>query len=102
MCQVRIRVSVCVHCLHSFMCVQMSVVLFPETLFIFTMTVSSRTLEQRAKRLFSTKDVPLSALDSSMFAKSKSSDQEVQKNREIAALEALVYKYSELLGVSSK
>ena len=35
-----------------------------------------------------------------MFAKSKSSEQQTLRNREIAQLEALVYKYSELLGVS--
>ena len=58
------------------------------------------TLEERAKRLFSTKGVSLTSLDSSMFAKSKSVVQEVQKHREMASLEAMVYKYSELLGVS--
>lgn len=56
------------------------------------------TLEQRAKRLFLTKNVPLAALDSSLFAKTKTSAQEAEAQREIAAMEALVYKYSELLG----
>lgn len=60
----------------------------------------SRTLEDRAKRLFMTKGVPLGALDASLFAKSKSSVQEAEKQKEIAQLEALIYKYSELLGVS--
>ena len=57
------------------------------------------TLEERAKRLFLTKGVPLGALDSSLFAKSKSSVQEAQRQKEIAMCEAMVYKYSELLGV---
>ena len=59
-----------------------------------------RTLEERAKRLFMTKGVPLGALDASLFAKSKSSLQEMEQQKEIASLEALLYKYSELLGVS--
>lgn len=58
------------------------------------------TLEQRAKRLFLTKDKPLGALDTSLFAKSKSSAQEAELQKEIAQLEAMIYKYSELLGVS--
>ena len=57
------------------------------------------TLEERAKRLFLTKGVPLGALDSSLFAKSKSSVQEAQRQKEIAMCEAMIYKYSELLGV---
>ena len=59
-----------------------------------------RTLEERAKRLFLTKDVPLGALDPSMFAKSKSSAQEAEAQKEVATLEAMIYKYAELLGVS--
>jgi len=70
-------------------------------LFYSPLPPSPRTLDQRAKRLFSTKEVPLAALDASMFAKSKSSEQQSQRNKEVAQLEALVYKYSELLGVSS-
>lgn len=65
-----------------------------------TCLFSGSTLEQRAKRLFLTKNVPLAALDSSLFAKTKTSAQEAEAQREIAAMEALVYKYSELLGVS--
>lgn len=59
------------------------------------------TLEQRAKRLFLTKDVPLAALDTALFAKSKSSVQEVAVQREVATLEAMIYRYTELLGVSN-
>lgn len=57
------------------------------------------TLEQRAKRLFLTKGVPLGALDPSHFAKTKSAVQEAESHREIAQMEAMVYKYSELLSV---
>lgn len=64
------------------------------------MSVIYSTLEERAKRLFLTKGVPLGALDASLFAKSKSSSQEALAHKEIAKLEAYVYKYSELLGVS--
>ncbi len=70
-------------------------------MWLFVPCLYSSTLEQRARRLFSTKEVPLAALDVSMFAKAKSSEQATQKHREMAELEALVYKYSELLGVSS-
>lgn len=55
------------------------------------------TLEQRAKRLFMTKGVPLGALDPSHFARTKSAAQEAEGHREIAQMEAMVYKYSELL-----
>ena len=57
------------------------------------------TLEQRAKRLFLTKGVPLGALDPTHFAKTKSAAQEAEGHREIAQMEAMVYKYSELLSV---
>lgn len=56
------------------------------------------TLEERAKRLFLTKGVPLGALDPSLFAKTKSSAQEAEAQRQVAELEAIVYKYAELLG----
>ena len=59
-------------------------------------------LEERAQRLFATKGKPLGALDSSLFAKSKSSSQEALVHKEIANLEAFVYKYSELVGVSHR
>ena len=49
-----------------------------------------------------TKGKPLGALDSSLFAKSKSSSQEAIVHKEIANLEAFVYKYSELVGVSRR
>ena len=62
--------------------------------------IDCSTLEQRAKRLFLTKGVPLGALSASLFAKSKSSSQEALIQKEIAQLEAFIYKYSELLGVS--
>lgn len=61
----------------------------------------SRTLEERAHRLFQTKGVPLESLDSSLFAKSKSAQsRDPKKQKEIALLEAQVYRYTELLGVS--
>ena len=60
------------------------------------------TLEQRAKRLFMTKAVPLAALDTSLFAKTKSLAQEAEAQQEVAKMEAMVYKYSELLGVSGE
>ena len=64
-------------------------------------TIPFSTLEERAHRLFQTKGIPLSQLDPSLFAKSKASGvQDNKKQREIAFVEAQVYKYSELLGVS--
>ena len=59
-----------------------------------------RTLEERADRLFQTKGVPLESLDSSLFAKSKSAQsRDPKKQKEIALLEAQIYRYTELLGV---
>ena len=61
-----------------------------------------RTLEERAKRLFATKGKPLETLDSSLFAKTKNpvGSEPTIHHKEIAFLEAQVYSYSELLGVS--
>ena len=60
----------------------------------------SSTLEERADRLFQTKGVPLESLDSSLFAKSKSvQSRDPKKQKEIALLEAQIYRYTELLGV---
>ncbi|WAR08983.1 SF3A3-like protein [Mya arenaria] len=59
------------------------------------------TLEERAQRLFSTKGKRLEDLDPAMFAKSKpgraGKARESEKQREIAGLEAQVYRFSELL-----
>ena len=67
------------------------------------------TLEDRANRLFATKGRKLSEIDPSMFAKNKGgkgsgggggsagSDKEAAKQREVAMLEAQVYRFSELL-----
>ncbi|XP_065911893.1 splicing factor 3A subunit 3-like [Dysidea avara] len=57
------------------------------------------TLEQRAKRLFSTKGKPLDTLDSSMFVKSKMNKNrdEDERNEDVAFLEAQVYRLSEIL-----
>ncbi|GFS25142.1 splicing factor 3A subunit 3-like [Elysia marginata] len=62
------------------------------------------TLEQRAQRLFSTKGKSLDELDPALFAKSKpgkagkaSKNKDTEKQREIALLEAQVYRLSELL-----
>lgn len=57
------------------------------------------TLEERARRLFRTKGMPLSQLEPSLFAKSKGlGHHDDKKQRDIAFLESQVYKYSELLG----
>ncbi|CAD5122490.1 DgyrCDS10913 [Dimorphilus gyrociliatus] len=62
------------------------------------------TLEERAKRLFATKGKSLDELDPSLFARTKTKEQEKKENealrerhREIALLEAQVYRFSELL-----
>ena len=61
------------------------------------------TLEDRANRLFSTKGKNLSQLDPSLFAKNKgkslggSGPKDLVKQREIASLEAQVYRFSEML-----
>ncbi|XP_005098228.1 splicing factor 3A subunit 3 [Aplysia californica] len=62
------------------------------------------TLEQRAQRLFGTKGKNLEELDPSLFAKSKpgkagkvGKNKDSEKQREIALLEAQVYRLSELL-----
>eukprot|EP00112_Aurelia_sp_Birch-Aquarium-sp1_P016144 Seg3634.2 transcript_id=Seg3634.2/GoldUCD/mRNA.D3Y31 product="Splicing factor 3A subunit 3" protein_id=Seg3634.2/GoldUCD/D3Y31 len=59
------------------------------------------TLEQRAQRLFSTKGKLLKELDPSLFTKSKGKGKNTdyaQKQKEIAMLEAQVYKFVEILG----
>lgn len=58
------------------------------------------TLDERAKRLFSTKGVPLDQLDQGMFAKSRAKGKGVdnaKKQKEVAAQEAQIYKLVELL-----
>ena len=59
------------------------------------------TLEERARRLFSTKGRRLSELDPSMFAKAKGgakeAARETEKNKAVAAMEAQVYRFAELL-----
>ncbi|CAB4068748.1 SF3A3 [Lepeophtheirus salmonis] len=58
------------------------------------------TLEERAKRLFSTKGKQLSELDPSLFAKNSKngkSRNNTEKKKEIAALEAQIYKFAEIL-----
>lgn len=62
------------------------------------------TLEERSNRLFSTKGKKLSELDPTLFAKSKGSGskvdrtaKEAEKQKEIASMEAQVYKLSEIL-----
>lgn len=58
------------------------------------------TLEDRAKRLFSTKGLQIEEIDKSLFAKgqgknktSNDQDKESEKNKKVALLEAQVYKY---------
>ena len=57
------------------------------------------TLEERAKRLWSTKGVSLENLDPNLFVstKGKNSTKDQEKQREIGALEAQVYKLAEIL-----
>ncbi len=65
------------------------------------------TLEERARRLFSTKGKRLEDLDPAMFAKSKGKgggakeggggEKGAEKNKAVAALEAQVYRFAELL-----
>lgn len=62
------------------------------------------TLDERANRLFSTKGQALSDLDPALFAKTKGkassahrSAKELEKQKEIASMEAQVYRFSELL-----
>lgn len=71
--------------------------IFPHSL--LCVIVSCRTLEDRAKRLFNTKGVPLESLDRSLFAKTRNSTTtELNENhKKIAFLEAQVYKYADLL-----
>ncbi|CAG0882097.1 unnamed protein product [Cyprideis torosa] len=57
------------------------------------------TLEERAQRLFSTKGKELSELDPSLFAKPKKAETKGgDKNKDVAGLEAQVYRFAELLG----
>lgn len=56
------------------------------------------TLEERAQRLFSTKGKLISELDPSLFAKSKPGrNKDTEKQKEIATLEAQVYRFAEIL-----
>ncbi|RWS17101.1 Splicing factor 3A subunit 3-like protein [Dinothrombium tinctorium] len=57
-------------------------------------------LEERAKRLWSTKNKSLDEIDPSLYAKAKTGNmksKQTEKQKEIAALEAQVYRFSELL-----
>lgn len=60
------------------------------------------TLEERAQRLFYTKGKRLDELDPSVFARSKpgkaGKSREAEKNKELALLEAQVYRLTEILG----
>ena len=61
------------------------------------------TLEERAQRLFSTKGKSLESLDTSLFAKNpktKGTKRDTERNKDIAFLEAQIYEYVEILGVS--
>lgn len=77
----------------SFLCFLLLPFLFPPF----------RTLEDRAKRLFSTKGVPIESLDPSLFAKTRStvSSELNETHKQTAFLEAQVYKYADLLAVSA-
>jgi len=63
------------------------------------------TLEERASRLFSTKGKNLSELDPSLFAKSNNKalkgstgkSREAEKQKEIASMEAQIYRFSDIL-----
>lgn len=60
------------------------------------------TLEERAKRLFSTKGKALEEIDPAMFAKNKQGGKankakDVEKQKAVAAMEAQVYRFAELL-----
>ena len=59
----------------------------------------TRTLEERAQRLFSTKGMSLDQMDPALKAKTKQGKELDEKQEEIALLEAKVYAYIELLGV---
>ena len=56
-----------------------------------------RTLKERAQRLFSTKGKSLEALDPSLFAKTKGSKRDTERNKDLAFLEAQIYEYVEVL-----
>ncbi|XP_064473083.1 splicing factor 3A subunit 3-like [Ornithodoros turicata] len=56
------------------------------------------TLEERAQRLFSTKGKQISELDPALFTKSKPGrSRDSEKQKEIATLEAQVYRFAEIL-----
>jgi len=60
------------------------------------------TLEERAQRLFSTKGKSLEEIDPALFTKAKGSKsankhKDDDKNKELAALEAQLYRFAELL-----
>lgn len=63
------------------------------------------TLEERAQRLFETKGKKLSELDPTMFAKAKPGKagrhKDSEKQKEIAILEAQLYRFVELISVSN-
>ncbi|XP_040064575.3 splicing factor 3A subunit 3 [Ixodes scapularis] len=60
------------------------------------------TLEERAQRLFSSKGKQISELDPSLFTKSKPGrTKDTEKQKEIATLEAQLYRFAEILSVSS-
>ena len=61
------------------------------------------TLEERAKRLYSTKGLSPDKIDPSLFAKAKRSTGSdfTERQKEVAFLEAQIYRYVEILAVSS-
>ena len=60
---------------------------------------SNSTLEERAQRLFTTKGKSLEEIDPSLFSKTKpgrgtgKGRKDTDKNREIASIEAQIYRY---------
>jgi splicing factor 3A subunit 3 len=60
------------------------------------------TLEERAQRLFSTKGKSMAEIDPSLFAKTKGGKnntkvKDAEKQKDVAALEAQVYRFAEML-----
>lgn len=55
------------------------------------------TLEERAKRLWATRDKNLDEIDSKLFSKPKNSSVDSERQKEIAFMEVLIYKYLDIL-----
>ncbi|RWS28792.1 Splicing factor 3A subunit 3-like protein, partial [Leptotrombidium deliense] len=57
------------------------------------------TLEERAQRLWSTKNKKLEEIDQSLFVKTKPNDKnkQLERQKEIAALEAQIYRFADIL-----